>query len=70
VLARIRTNGNCNNASLERLHSASGLGINGMLSPSDAFDLEVASELNVPEHCFIAFVNNVSRRGEFSFSGP
>jgi len=27
-------------ASLERLHSVSGLGINCMMSPSDAFDLE------------------------------
>jgi len=39
-LARIKANGNFNNASLERLHSVSGLGINGVLSPSDAFDLE------------------------------
>jgi len=40
VLARIKANGNFNDASLERLHSVSGLGINGVLSPSDAFDLE------------------------------
>ena len=40
VLARIKANGNVNDASLERLHSVSGLGINGVLSPSDAFDLE------------------------------
>ena len=39
VLALIKANGNFNNASLERLHSVSGLGINGVLSPSDAFDL-------------------------------
>jgi len=40
VLARIKANGNLNDASLGRLHSVSGLGINGVLSPSDAFDLE------------------------------
>jgi len=40
VLARIKANGNFNDASLERLHSVSDLGINGVLSPSDAFDLE------------------------------
>jgi len=40
VLARIKANGNFNDASLRRLHSVSGLGINGVLSPSDAFDLE------------------------------
>jgi len=40
LLASIKANGNFNDASLERLHSVSGLGINGMLSPSDAFDLE------------------------------
>jgi len=40
VLARIKANGNCNDASLERLHSVRGLGINGVLSPSDVFDLE------------------------------
>jgi len=40
VLARIKANGNFIDASLERLHSVSGLGINGVLSPSDAFDLE------------------------------
>jgi len=40
VLARRKANGNFNDASLERLHSVSGLGINGVLSPSDAFDLE------------------------------
>jgi len=40
VLARIKANGNFNDASLERLHSVSGLGINGVLSLSDAFDLE------------------------------
>jgi len=39
-LARIKANGNFNVASLEQLHSVSGLGINGVLSPSDAFDLE------------------------------
>jgi len=40
ALARIKANGNLNGASLERLNSASGLGINGVLSQSDAFDLE------------------------------
>jgi len=40
VLARIKANGHFNDASLERLHSVSGIGINGVLSPSDAFDLE------------------------------
>jgi len=40
VVARIKANGNFNDASLERLHFVSGLGINGVLSPSDAFDLE------------------------------
>jgi len=40
VLARIKANGNFNDASLERLHSVSGLGINVVLSPSEAFDLE------------------------------
>jgi len=40
VLARIKANGNFIDASLERMHSVSGLGINGVLSPSDAFDLE------------------------------
>ena len=40
VLARIKANGNFNDASLERLHSVSGLGINGVMSPSDAFNLE------------------------------
>jgi len=40
VLPRIKANGNLNDASLEQLHSVSGLGINGVLSPSDAFDLE------------------------------
>jgi len=40
VLARIKANGNFNDASLERLHSVSDLGINGVLSLSDAFDLE------------------------------
>ena len=40
VLARIKTNGTFNDANLERLHSVSGLGINGVLSPSDAFDLQ------------------------------
>jgi len=40
VLARIKTNGNFNDESLERLHFVSGLGINGVLSPSDAFVLE------------------------------
>jgi len=40
VLARIKANGNFNDASLGRLYSVSGLGINGVLSPSDAFDLE------------------------------
>jgi len=44
VLARIKANGNFNNASLERLHSVSGLGINGVFSASDQFDLE--SHLN------------------------
>jgi len=39
-LSRLKANGNFNDASLERLHSVSGLGINGVLSPSDAFDLE------------------------------
>ena len=38
VLARIKPNGNFNDASFEQLHSVSGLGINGMLSPNDAFD--------------------------------
>ena len=33
VLARIKANGNFNDASLERLHSVSGFGINGVLSP-------------------------------------
>jgi len=32
VLARIKANGNFNDASLERLHSVSGFGINGVLS--------------------------------------
>jgi len=32
VLARIKANGICNDASLERLHSVSGLGRNGVLS--------------------------------------
>jgi len=40
VLARIKANGNFNDASLERLRSVSGLGMNGMLSSSDAFDLK------------------------------
>jgi len=40
VVARIKANGNFNDASLERLHSVSGLGINGVLSPSEAFDLD------------------------------
>jgi len=40
VLARIKANGNFNDASLKRLHSVSGLGINGVLSPSDTFDLQ------------------------------
>ena len=40
VLARIKANGNLNDASLEQLHSVSGLGINGVFSPSDAFDQE------------------------------
>ena len=40
MLARINANGNCNDASFERLHSVSGLGINGVLSLSDAFDRE------------------------------
>jgi len=40
VLARIKANGNFIDASLERLHSNSGLGINGVTSPSDVFDLE------------------------------
>ena len=40
VLARIKANGIFNDASLKRLHSVSGFGINGVLSPSDAFDLE------------------------------
>jgi len=40
VLARIKANGNFSDASLERLHSVSGLGINGVLSPSVAFDRE------------------------------
>ena len=40
VLARIKANGNFNDASLKRLHSVSGLGINVVLIPSDAFDLE------------------------------
>jgi len=40
VLARINVNGYFNDASFERLHSVSGLGIHGVLSPSDAFDLE------------------------------
>jgi len=35
-----KSNGNFNDASLERLHSVSGPGINGVLTPSDAFDLE------------------------------
>ena len=38
VLPRINANGNFNDASFERLHYVSGLGINGVLSPSDAFD--------------------------------
>jgi len=40
VLAIIKTNGNFNDASLERLHSVSGLGINGVLSLREGFDLE------------------------------
>jgi len=32
VLARIKGNGNFNDASLERLHSVSGFGIDGVLS--------------------------------------
>ena len=32
VLAGIKANGNFNDASLERLHSVSGVGINGVLS--------------------------------------
>jgi len=40
VLARVKANRNFNDASLERLHSVSGFGINGVLSPSDAFDLD------------------------------
>jgi len=64
VLARIKANGNFIDASLKRLLAVSGLGINGVMSPSDAFDLEsslVVSEMNVPEHCFFAFMNNLSR---------
>jgi len=40
VLARIKANGNFIDASLKRLLAVSGLGINGVMSPSDAFDLE------------------------------
>ena len=40
MLARINANGFFNDASFERLHSVSGLRINGVLSPSDAFDRE------------------------------
>jgi len=40
VLARIKANGNFNDASLEGLYSVSCFGINDVLSPSDAFDLE------------------------------
>jgi len=37
----MKANGNFNDASLERLHSVvSGLGINRVMSPSHAFDLE------------------------------
>jgi len=38
VLPRMKANGNFNDASFELLHSVSGLGINGVLSLSDAFD--------------------------------
>ena len=40
VLARIKANENFIDASLERLHSVSGLGINGVMSLSDTFNLE------------------------------
>jgi len=40
VLVRIKASGNFSDANLELLHSVSDLGINGVLSPSDAFDLE------------------------------
>ena len=40
VVARIKANENFNDASLERFHSVSGVDTNGVLSPSDAFDLE------------------------------
>jgi len=60
VLAGIKANGNINDASLKRLHSVSGHGINGVLSPGDAFDLE--SPLNCMfQKTFFAFVNNVPR---------
>jgi len=59
-LARIKANGNFNVASLEQLHSVSGLGINGVLSPSDAFDLESPLNWMLQNNVFV-FVNNLSR---------
>ena len=41
VLTRIKADGNFNDASFERLQPVSGLGINGVLRSSDAFDLEL-----------------------------
>jgi len=36
----MRANGNFSDASLELLHSVNDLGVNRVMSPSDAFDLD------------------------------
>jgi len=36
----MRANGNFSDASLKRLHSVNGVGLNHVMSPSDAFDLK------------------------------
>ena len=40
VLARTKASGNFIDASLQRLHFVRGLGLNGVLNVSGAFDLE------------------------------